>query len=113
MSAAYKYAAFQAFAIPTEGDNDTENHTPEAVHSGYQPPEFVSVAQLKKLQELSTNLGIDVAAFNKYAGVKNLAELLATDFDKAVAVMEKKRKKLESAESESDRLMQEASTPNQ
>lgn len=26
MSAAYKYAAFQAFCIPTEGDNDAENH---------------------------------------------------------------------------------------
>jgi hypothetical protein len=26
MSAAFKYAAFQAFAIPTEGDNDSENH---------------------------------------------------------------------------------------
>jgi hypothetical protein len=33
MSAAYKYAAFQAFAIPTEGDNDTETHTLE-VESG-------------------------------------------------------------------------------
>ena len=29
MSAAYKYAAFQAFAIPTEGDNDTETNTHE------------------------------------------------------------------------------------
>lgn len=29
MSAAYKYAAFQAFCIPTEGDNDSENHTHE------------------------------------------------------------------------------------
>lgn len=29
MSAAYKYAAFQAFCIPTEGDNDTENKTHE------------------------------------------------------------------------------------
>ena len=29
MSAAYKYAAIQAFAIPTEGDNDTENQTYE------------------------------------------------------------------------------------
>ncbi len=27
MSAAYKYAAFQAFAIPTEGDNDADAHT--------------------------------------------------------------------------------------
>lgn len=30
MSAAYKYAAFQAFAIPTEGDNDADAHTPPA-----------------------------------------------------------------------------------
>jgi hypothetical protein len=27
MSAAYKYAAFQAFAIPTEGDNDADAQT--------------------------------------------------------------------------------------
>jgi len=27
MSAAYKYAAFQAFSIPTEGDNDADGHT--------------------------------------------------------------------------------------
>lgn len=30
MSAAYKYAAFQAFAIPTEGDNDADAHSPPA-----------------------------------------------------------------------------------
>ena len=29
MSAAYKYAAFQAFAIPTEGDNDADAHAPQ------------------------------------------------------------------------------------
>ncbi len=29
MSAAYKYAAFQAFAIPTEGDNDADGSTHE------------------------------------------------------------------------------------
>lgn len=29
MSAAYKYAAFMTFAIPTEGDNDSENATHE------------------------------------------------------------------------------------
>lgn len=29
MSAAYKYAAIQAFAIPTEGDNDADSHTHE------------------------------------------------------------------------------------
>ena len=32
MSAAYKYAAFQAFAIPTEGDNDADAQTHEVSH---------------------------------------------------------------------------------
>jgi hypothetical protein len=31
MSAAYKYMAFQTFAIPTEGDNDADGHTHEVV----------------------------------------------------------------------------------
>lgn len=31
MSAAFKYAAFQAFCIPTEGDNDADAHTHEIV----------------------------------------------------------------------------------
>lgn len=30
MSAAYKYAAFQVFAIPTEGNNDADSTTPDA-----------------------------------------------------------------------------------
>ncbi len=29
MSAAMKYALIEVFSIPTEGDNDTENHSPE------------------------------------------------------------------------------------
>ena len=31
MSAAYKYTAFQTFCIPTEGDNDADAHTPDAI----------------------------------------------------------------------------------
>ena len=34
MSAAYKYAAFQAFAIPTEGDNDADGHSHEVKPAG-------------------------------------------------------------------------------
>jgi hypothetical protein len=34
MSAAYKYAAFQAFAIPTEGDNDADAHTHQVMRQG-------------------------------------------------------------------------------
>lgn len=39
MSAAYKYAAFQAFAIPTQGDNDADAHTHEvAPKKATKPP---------------------------------------------------------------------------
>lgn len=38
MSAAYKYAAMQAFAIPTEGDNDADAHTPEPAQRRQEEP---------------------------------------------------------------------------
>ena len=37
MSAAYKYAAMQAFSIPTEGDNDADTHTHEVVAKRASP----------------------------------------------------------------------------
>lgn len=38
MSAAYKYAAFQAFAIPTEGDNDADAKTHQVAPQQEQKP---------------------------------------------------------------------------
>lgn len=37
MSAAFKYACFQAFCIPTEADNDADAHTPEPAVRGKAP----------------------------------------------------------------------------
>jgi hypothetical protein len=37
MSAALKYALMQTFTIPTEGDNDSENHTHEVKHAAMRP----------------------------------------------------------------------------
>jgi hypothetical protein len=37
MSAAYKYAALQAFAIPTEGDNDADSDTPDVAPKHHAP----------------------------------------------------------------------------
>ncbi len=51
MSAAYKYAAMQAFSIPTEGANDADAHTPEPAprQGGWQrPPPPPPVAPPKK-----------------------------------------------------------------
>lgn len=39
MSAAYKYAAFQTFCIPTEGDNDADQHTHEVASKKFVKPE--------------------------------------------------------------------------
>lgn len=36
MSAAYKYACFQTFAIPTEGDNDADAHTHQVVAKSFR-----------------------------------------------------------------------------
>lgn len=53
MSAAYKYAAFQAFSIPTEGDNDADAHTHEAAP---RMPENVLADWIAYVQE-ATNVG--------------------------------------------------------
>jgi ERF superfamily protein len=37
MSAAYKYAAFQSFCIPTEGENDADATTPPEVKAAQKP----------------------------------------------------------------------------
>ena len=67
MSAAYKYAAFQAFAIPTEGDNDADAHTHEVKPAMREP---------------------DVA--NILRGITNstTVELLKTNFEAALSMLE-------------------------
>ncbi len=50
MSAAMKYALIEVFCIPTEGDNDTENHSPEPLPK-QQPKQPHVVANVQ--QELT------------------------------------------------------------
>jgi hypothetical protein len=77
MSAAYKYAAFQMFAIPTEGDNDADGHTHEVVRAASMPAnvladwvayieESTSVGDLKKrATEAEQNAASDSVALAK------------------------------------------------
>ena len=62
MSAAYKYAALQAFAIPTEGDNDTENHTPEVAARTAPPAAPIKKSPLSENQVADFLATIDAAA---------------------------------------------------
>lgn len=47
MSAAYKYAAFQAFAIPTEGDNDADATTHEVAPGLPEPAVLDHIAAIE------------------------------------------------------------------
>jgi hypothetical protein len=77
MSAAYKYAAMQAFAIPTEGDNDTENHNIE--------PE--PAAAPKPIGALPDKAFADhLAAIQACANMGALKEIYATAYRAAQAV---------------------------
>ena len=53
MSAAYKYAAFQAFAIPTEGDHDADAQTHQVAPQSAPKP-FDLEAALKWVREATT-----------------------------------------------------------
>jgi len=70
MSAAYKYAAFQAFAIPTEGDNDADAHTHEVAPSKVIITPSQGIAdtippeEMQYLQELAVELIANVAEGN-------------------------------------------------
>lgn len=54
MSAAYKYAAFQAFCIPTEGDNDADSQTHEVAAAIIDPIVEAAVQMSANIQELNT-----------------------------------------------------------
>jgi hypothetical protein len=53
MSAAYKYAAFQAFCIPTEGDNDADSQTHEVAAATTDPVVEAAVQLAATIEELN------------------------------------------------------------
>lgn len=83
MSAAYKYAALMTFAIPTEGDNDADAHTPEVVASEPTAPALINQEQHAELVTLFEHLGVPVGEFLKVAKIANLKALPASWFARA------------------------------
>lgn len=68
MSAAYKYAMFQAFCIPTEGDNDADSatHTVAARTANPEPVETLNALQIAEIMELAKEAKADIAAITKF-----------------------------------------------
>lgn len=75
MSAAYKYAAFMAFAIPTEGDNDSENAAHEVAASSGNHDDRIDEKQLAMIKQLLDATKTTEGAFLKGMGAPADARL--------------------------------------
>lgn len=109
MSAAYKYAAFMTFAIPTEGDNDADAHTPEVAARtaggqsqggavSPQQPNTISDEQLVRLQSLIKATSSNVQAFCQRLKVDALDRLPPERFADALELLETKLANMAKAE---------------
>lgn len=85
MSAAYKYAAFQAFAIPTEGDNDADASTHDV-----QASAEISDDQLRELRDLVERTSTDLEPLCKFYKIDALPRLPANRFAHCKATLVKK-----------------------
>lgn len=81
MSAAYKYAAFQTFCIPTEGDNDADSTTHEVAAKQVNK---LSQEQVKVINDLLAKAGVtDSTAFCSIYKVNSVADMTADMFEAA------------------------------
>lgn len=86
MSAAYKYAALMTFAIPTEGDNDADAHTPEVAAA----PTAINDEQWADVTSLMQATNTDAGKFCKAFGIDSVKALSVDAFPKAKAQLERK-----------------------
>ncbi len=83
MSAAYKYAAFQTFCIPTEGDNDTENSNNESVP-------FASEQTIAELNKLMTEAKMEKKVILTHYNVTALSMLSVNQANSAIRQLKRK-----------------------
>jgi hypothetical protein len=85
MSAAYKYAAMQAFCIPTEGDNDADSHTPTEVKPRQEPKQSpaspITPALVEAIKRAGDANGTDFDALRKYYKIPYVKDLPAALYD--------------------------------
>ena len=106
MSAAYKYAAFQTFCIPTEGDNDADAHThqvaapkpaakPAAKASASAPavsgPELLTPDEVATITALAQEVGKPIKDITAAYKVGSLNFIPRSAYAKIVARLESAR----------------------
>ena len=89
MSAAYKYAAIQAFAIPTEGDNDADAVTHEvmAPAPSSNASAFISIKQQWELSDLLKQSGRNKGKFLEWLGVDSMEHITVDQVPRATAAL--------------------------
>jgi len=90
MSAAYKYAAFMAFAIPTEGDNDADavTHVVEPKKQRAASPQEMTDDQWSRIVKLAEATGVKSGPLGKEIGVKNVKDFDFAQANKAIEYLE-------------------------
>lgn len=85
MSAAYKYAAFQAFAIPTEGDNDADATTQPQIKPEPKMPNLASVqdSELKSTVSSVADMSWLESEFNGYTTLQELTAAFSKAYNGA------------------------------
>lgn len=83
MSAAYKYAAFMTFAIPTEGDNDADATTHDVAASGMPDDEY------NRLTAKMKTAGVAAAKLLETFGVTDLRALSQDQYAAAMKRLDK------------------------
>lgn len=90
MSAAYKYAAFQAFSIPTEADNDADAHTHEVAVPMMGDGEIANITAL--CDEVKVSPASIIAAYKGKFGCESLEQIPLKQYRAIIAQLEAKRK---------------------
>jgi hypothetical protein len=85
MSAAYKYVAFQAFAIPVEGTPDAD----EVAHEIEAPVVTVTLQQSTEIMALLNSYGMTAEEFCKVGGLRSVSELPLDNLDKSIGWINK------------------------
>ena len=80
MSAAYKYAAIQAFCIPTEGDNDPDSTT----HEVAAPIEYVSVDQISAINDAAIAANVSLSKICEVMKVPSISAIPAALYSKII-----------------------------
>lgn len=99
MSAAYKYAAFQTFCIPTEGDNDADAVTHQVATTPKQAamvpaasgPEMLTKDEIANINALAQEVGAEIKPILTFYKVGSLNFIPRAKYQSIIKSLEKKR----------------------